>query len=84
MSDDFLSIGANRRCGRCGKKDVDKHKVHGIEVEGDAGIGKGRSIEIEDILCLDCRYELEEWMYGDEYSPRKEVDLTFHLRSTEE
>lgn len=83
MREDFLSIGADRSCGRCGEE-VMLHHIHGIEIEGDNGIGKGRGPQLEDILCRQCRYELEEWLYGDEYDPRNIVELTMTVRSPDQ
>lgn len=84
MNKDFLEIGANRYCGRCGELDIPRDKIHGLELEGGGSIWQSRQTEIEDTLCHDCRYELEEWMYGKKYEPRKEVDLSFHINTEDQ
>lgn len=78
--DDLLSIGADRTCGRCGKENVRRHKIRGVELVGDRGISNGWSTILEERLCSQCSYELDEWLYGED-SPRTVLDLTLTVRS---
>lgn len=74
---------SNKTCRRCEMEIEDRWKECTVALREDKGIGQGRGETLSEPLCNACRYEFEDWVYGDEGSPRKVVELTLTVTGSQ-